>query len=128
MGGSLQILMLPAGQGEIRAEMISPGAMKALWPGSFFTGAQQAAQPAGYYDQVCLCELQAWDRIILPSSLQDPASSLLFLRQKLEESLSLTILRNKTSSERKTPDPTDRNLLLKNIIWEDMASECRLAY
>lgn len=39
------------------------------------TAAQQVTQAAGYYDQVCLCAMQAWDRLTPPSGLKDPAFS-----------------------------------------------------
>jgi hypothetical protein len=41
----------------------------------FSTAAQQVTQAAGYYEQVCLCAMQAWDRLTPPSGLEDPAFS-----------------------------------------------------
>ncbi|XP_076779871.1 uncharacterized protein LOC143438151 [Arvicanthis niloticus] len=93
----------------------------------FSTGAQQASQPTGYYDQVRLCATQAWNRLTPPSGSQDPAHSLLSLHQKPGESLSDFILRTKMSLERKISNPTARDLLLKTIVWEGMTSESRLA-
>ena len=86
------------------------------------TGAEQATQPAGYYEQVCLCATQAWDRLTPPSGSQDPASSLLSLQQKPGVPLPDFILGTKMSLERKIPNPTARDLLLIG-----MTSECRLA-
>ena len=88
----------------------------------FSTGAQQATQSAGYYEQVLLCATQAWDRLTPPSGSQDPASSLISLHQKPREPLSDFILRTKMSLERKIPNPTARDLLLIG-----MTSEARLA-
>lgn len=81
----------------------------------FSTGAQQATQLAGYFEQVHLCATQVWDRLTLPSGSEDPASSLLCFNQKLEELLSNFILRTRTSLERNIPKPTPRNLLLKPV-------------
>ena len=107
----------PSSRGDI------PGGFKELFgQEDLSTGAQQATQPAGYYEQVCLCATQAWDRLTPPSGSQDPASSLLSLQQKPGEPLSDFILRTKMSLERKIPNPTARDLLLIG-----MTSEARLA-
>ena len=54
-------------------------------------------------------------------------SMIFSLHQKPREPLSDFILRTKMSLERKIPNPTARDLLLKTIVWEGMTSESGLA-
>lgn len=95
--------------------------------GDFATGVQQAPLPAGYFDQVRLCALQAWDRMTSPSTSEEGGLSLLHLRQGPEEALTDFILRTRASLERKISDPAARGLLLNTIIWEGMTPEHRQA-
>jgi hypothetical protein len=95
----------------------------------FSTGAQQATQPAWYYEQVTSAT-QTWDRLTPLSDTEDPASSLLSQSPwvlSLENPLSDFILRTRMGLERKIPSPTARDLLLKTIVWEGMTPESRLA-
>ena len=114
--------------GKTRAEVTLHGAlMNSLARKTFPLEHSRQLSQLGYYEQVCLCATQAWDRLTPPSGSQDPASSLLSLQQKPGEPLSDFILRTKMSLERKIPNPTARDLLLKTIVWEGMTSESRLA-
>jgi len=54
-------------------------------------------------------------------------SSLLSLHQKPGEILSDFILGTKMSLERKIPNPTARDLVLKTIVWEGTTFESKLA-
>jgi hypothetical protein len=94
---------------------------------TFPLGHNRQTQPAGYYEQVCLCATQAWDRLTPPSGSQDPSFSLLSLQQKPGEPLSDFILITKMRLERKIPNPKARYFLLKAFIWEGMTSDYRLA-
>ena len=101
--------------GKTRAEEISQGALRnsLARKTSLLEHSRQLSQ-LGYYEQVCLCATQAWDRLTPLSGSQDLASSLLSLQQKPGEPLSDFILRTKISLERKIPNLTARDLLLKN--------------
>lgn len=87
---------------------------------------QQAGLLPGYYDQVCHCALQAWDQIS-PYSRPPSDSSLILLRQRPDDPISVFILRARVSLERKITYPGARDILLWNIVWEGMTSECHHA-
>lgn len=95
--------------------------------GCLSTGILQAEArfPPGYFDQVRLCAMQAWDRLTPPTG-ESPAP-ILSLCQERDESLSKFITRVQASLERKFSDPNARQLLLKTIVWEGMLPDFRQA-